>query len=1028
MVQSYRLLLLAGAAVLASAASAELIKREQQPSISPDGSQIAFTWQGDIWRASANGGRATRLTVHPASDANPHWTPDGSRIVFSSTRYGSADLFVMDADGGNLKRLTFDSGAEIPTSISPDGKFIYGTTGDFSRQDCFRVSIDGGDPTRLTDHPLEYEYLPVVSPDGKTVAYCRGSYATRAWQKPGIKSSALPDIWLADNTVPMSNHRDITPDEATEMFPQWGPDGTIYFISNRSGWPNIWRMGRDGGNAKQLTHHSDGTARYLSVSTDGKTGVYEFESELFRIDTATGETKKLAIDVSADERFNPIQESDVTDKLSDYAVAPDGKRAAIVVRGDIFVLPEKGGTTRRLTDSPYPDLYPVFLDPKTILYSRANADATRQLATVTVDGVKKDFVSTPEDATHPVLSPDGKWVAFQIGTDKIAVISASGGVPRVLAHGNFTSSLQGDAPYSWSPDNKWLAIAAPTDRATNIVMREVATDRQIVVARLPHGANVPRFLPNGRSLYFLADDDRDSFLYVVDLVPAEVRFSEDDLDKLDDAPAKRGGEVKVEVYEPNIENRLRKLTSDPTIDAQASTDGRSIFANVKGAVVSIPVAGGVARPADGFPAGAAGFSLANGNLYFVADGKLNAMGSGAQPGVRPIPYSAHLSVNLRAEEKALFAEIWWAMDRFYYDSTFHGHNWGAIKAKFAAIVPYTFDRTDFYSLMGDMMEELDSSHLGSTAPPEPTYPGVSAEPTGFLGVDFDPAQVAAGRYVVSHIFAGSPADNPQTQLKIGDQVVAIDGVEPTQSQPLSALLANKSGKRVRLALMRNGARMEVAIRPGPPAQRAAALYQDWVQGERAMVDKLSNGQLAYLHIQAMDQASLELFKREIRTRTQGKKGVVIDARYNGGGSTSQDILNILIKQPWLVRTARGPEGFKLSENIYRGDSLEAPTITLVNSYSFSNAEIWAEGFRRLKRGLVVGERTPGYVIGTGAYGLWDGGMIRMPATGAYTVEGQDLENNGRKPDISVPFDPNAWMQGRDPQLERAVQEILKQIK
>ena len=1025
MLHPTRLLVAAGACLLASLSLADLIKREQQPSISPDGGTVAFSWQGDIWKVPAAGGRAVRLTVHPAIDANPHWTPDGKRIVFSSTRYGSQDVFVMDADGSDLKRLTFDSGAEVPASISPDGKFVFGTTSDYSRQDCFRLPITGGDVTRLTDHPLEYEYLPVVSPDGKTVAYCRGSYATRAWQKPGIKSSALADIWLADNTAPLSNHKDITPTEANEEFAQWGPDGTIYFISNRSGWPNVWRMNRDGGAAKQITKHTDGTARYLSVSADGKWAVYEFESDLYRLNTASGETKKVDVDVAADERFNPVVDLDVTDKLSDYAIAPDGKRAAIVVRGDIFVLPEKGGTTRRLTDSPRPDLYPVFLDAKTVLYSRAGANGLRQLATVTVDGTKKDFVTTTEDAIHPVLSPDSKTIAFQLGRDKIALVPASGGTPRVVVHGNFAESFQGDANYSWSPDSKWLVVATPTDRSTNVIVTEVATGKQVTVARMPHGTNAPRFLPNGRSVYFLADDNRENNLYIIDLVPPEVRFTEDDLDRMDEAP-KKPGEVKVEVYEPNIENRLRKLTTDATIDAQASADSRSIYANVKGAVVAIPVSGGPARPFDGVAGNAVGFNLVNGNLYYVVDGKLNALG-GQAPAARPIPYSAHLTINLRDEEKALFDEIWWAMDRLYYDETFHGKNWGAIKSKYEKIVPYTYDRTDFYNLMGEMMEELDSSHLGSTAPPEPQYPGVSTEPTGYLGVDYDPVQVSQGRYVISHVFAGSPADNPQTQLKLGDQIVGVDGVAPTGDKPLSALLANKAGKRVRLSVMRNGAKAEVAIRPGSPAQRQAALYEDWVQQERALVDKLSNGQLAYLHIQGMDQPSLEKFRQEIRTRTQGKKGVVIDVRYNGGGNTAQDILNILIKQPWLIRTARGPEGFKLSENIYRGDSLELPTITLVNSYSFSNAEIWAEGFRRLKRGLIVGERTPGYVIGTGAYALWDGGMIRMPGSGAYTIEGQDLENNGRKPDISVPFDPNAWMQGRDPQMEKAVQELLKEI-
>lgn len=1018
------------AGVLTPSAQAVLIKRAMQPSISPNGETIVFSWQGDLWRVASQGGRAERLTVHPAMDANPRWTADGSRILFSSNRFGSNDVYSIEADGGDLRRLTFDSASEIATHTSPDGRFVYGYTSAFGRQDLFRVPITGGDIVQLTDHPLEFEFLPAVSPDGRTVVYSRGAYGVRGWQKPGVQSSALPSLWVADNTVPLSNHRALTRDERTATFANWGPDGTIYFISNRSGSPNVWRMGRDGAGARQLTKHTDGTARYLSVSSDGRTGVYEFNSELYRINLANGETKKLSIEVAGDARTNLVVDLTLTDRLSDFAIAPDGKRAAIQVRGEIFVIPERGGTTRRLTTSPALDSHPVWLDNKTILYTKSGLNSKRELATVTVDGQHKEFLRRGEDVAHPVVSPDGKTVAFHMGQTQIALIPAAGGAAKPIVRGNFTDALDGAQAFTWSPDSKWLVAAVAQDRATNIVLVEVDSGRQVVVARMPRGTSTPKFTPNGKAVYFIAFDGRTANLFIVDLVPAEVRFSEDDLDKLDE-PAQQPGQrapVKVEIQESGIENRLRRLTSDSTVDAQASPDGRTIWANVQGALVAIPAAGGPSRPVEGVTGSAVGLTLANNNLYFVSGGRLNALSVAGPPAVRPIPYSAELRVDLREEEKALFDEIWWAIDRFYYDETFHGKNWGAIKQKFAQVVPFTYDRADFYSLMGEMMEELDSSHLGATSPPEDAVPGFGNESTGYIGVDWNPQALAEGRYVIAKVYAGTPADHPQTQLKVGDQVTAVDGVAPSNERPMASLLMNKSGRRVRLTVQRDGKPVDVAIRPTSSALRTSTQYQDWVEDQRRRVDQLSNGQLAYIHIPGMDQTSLENFRRDIRTRTQGKKGLVIDVRYNGGGSTAQDILNLLIKQPWLIRTTRGPEGIRQSENIFRGDSVELPAVTLINSYSFSNAEVWAEGFRQLKLGTIVGERTPGYVIGTGAYGLWDGGQIRMPSIGAYTINGENLENNGRKPDIAIPFDPNAWQQGRDPQLERAVREILRQIR
>jgi tricorn protease len=1040
--------------VLAGSATAQPIKRIKFPAISPDGSRIVFSWQDDLWSVSAQGGRAERLTVHAAADTRPRWFPDGSRIAFASTRFGSADVFTMKPDGSEVKRLTFDSASEFPNDISPDGRFIYGQTTAFGRSDLFRVGSNGGDLVRLTDHVYEAEFLPVLTPDAKTVIYNRGAYGQTSWQKPGVKSASLPEIWAADNTVPLSNHRRLTNNETTDLGPRIG-GGSMTYISNADGWPNVWRAGANGSNPRRLTRHKDGTARNLTVSADGRWVAYELNSELFLLDTRSSETKKLEVTVPSDQRQNPKQEISLNSGLSDYAVSPDGKRAVIVLRGDLFLIPERGGTTRRLTTNLSWDFQPIWLDNKTILYVTAS-ESKREFRKVTIDGKIEPFLPSAADLTHPQLSPDGKWLAFHRGDTEIVAYAmpvaqkpaepkegeakkepAPPAEPKVILKGNFSDALDGTAMFSWSPDSKWLVANVLEGRRLNVTLASVESDKKIVAARMVFRPQLgvyspPRFLPNGRGVYLLSPEVGTNVdLFLVDLVPQELSFTEDDLDKLDE-PQRRNErpDVTVRVFEPGIELRVRRLTTTGAAEPIASADGKTIWATVStGAgsqLVAIPVAGGAQTPVAGITAALNPQLSQDGRkLYYQSGGRLFALTLAGPPTPAAVSFNATFTVDRRAEETALFRDIVWAMERLYYDPELHGKNWPGIRDKFAQVVPFTYDRADFYELMGEMMEELDSSHLGATSPPE-EVPGSGADSTGYLGVEYDAKLLdERGIYVVASVVPGSPAFHPDSQLLVGDRILEVDGVEPSDRNPISALLNQKANRRVTLKVERKSLPVTVSIRPASAPARAALQYEQFVAEQRSMVQKLSNGTIGYVHIRGMDQVSLDRFLRETRTEGEGKKAVIVDCRFNGGGSTAVQILGVLIRQPWLIRTTRGPFGVRLSENLFRSEALELPTALMVNTYSFSNAEVIAEGFRRLKLGPIVGERTPGYVIGTGGYGLWDGGFIRMPAIGAFGVAGDNLENDGRRPDHTVWFDPNAWATGRDLQLEKTVAELMR---
>jgi len=328
--------------------------------------------------------------------------------------------------------------------------------------------------------------------------------------------------------------------------------------------------------------------------------------------------------------------------------------------------------------------------------------------------------------------------------------------------------------------------------------------------------------------------------------------------------------------------------------------------------------------------------------------------------------------------------------------------------------------------MGEMVERLDSSHQGANTS-EPFRPE-NPQPVAWLGVEFDPAVSDTGRYVVSKVYANTPAAHPDSELRPGDEVLKVNGAALSNANPLGVAIVDQAGRKVTLAVRRNGAEVKVVIKPVSAAAKTEVMYDDWVEYQRAEVARLSNGTLAYSHIRSMDAPSLDQFLSDIQNETVGKKGIIVDVRFNGGGFTSHIILNVMRKTPWLRRTYRDWPGHWISENVMRGNSLELPAACLTNEYSFSNAEIFSEGFRRLGLGPVIGEPTGGGVIGTGAFGLWDGGSIRMPGIGVFTVENENLEGAGRKPDFNVDYDPIAWLKGRDAQLERAVAELMKRVK
>jgi tricorn protease len=1065
-------------------AAAENVRRTRYPAISPDGHTICFSYLGDLWTVPADGGRAARLTVHPARDIQPRYSPDGRWIVFASDRFGNYDLFLMPAEGGEPRRLTYNSGFDFPSGFTPDSKWVVYYSNAYGVGDLYKVRTTGGEPIRLTWDNREWKYLPRVSPDGQWIAYdFNGSPGS--WRHRGYQGSNNADIWLARFATPIEAPARLTENPGQDFAPLWAPDGeTIYYVSDRGGEVNLWSMDRKGGHPRQITHYQSDGVRLPDISADGKKIVYEYNSEIWICDTKSGAGHAVPIQAPSDTRENLNAERTFTTGLQEYEVSPDGEKAALLVRGELFaVTTEKGGVARRLTHTPDRESHITWnRDSRAITYV-SDRSGNKDLFQVDLQGNETRLTATPQDETNPLYSPDGKYLAYHRGDHEIVVTPAdakSGNrMPVAIIPGNFVNVTRFyGSRFCWSPDGKWIAYLESGDRMERAVfVYNLEEKRATRITEWLRNASTPSWSRDGRMIYFAASPVDNWDIYAVDLQPRDQSFAEDELDKLDPQPRKQpekegsppppgqtpdaatrvAGARQAFVRTPDgrivpvllipkqaaasgpaidfngIEHRLRRVTSSAASDSDPwlTPDGKTFLYSSEGNLWLAPAdPDSESRPVQIAGNGGTGLQLSEDGrtAYFVNGGRLFALSLGNRT-LRPIPFQATMNIDLMAENRQVFNETWWVLDRYFYDARHHGVNWQGIKEKYASLLPYAPYKEDFYDLMSEMVQELDASHLGITGAGGTEVD--SPDETAYLGIEPDwPALEREGKVRIGRVIAESPADNAKSRLKVGEYILAVDGQEVGKDGTFEALLNRKAGKKVVLLVNSSpspaGAR-EVALRPLTPEAGRDLEYEAWVESRRQYVEQASGGRVGYVHIRQMEADDLERFKRELVSKASGKQALIVDVRYNPGGHVAPSILDILQKRPWTMVRPRNSATL-MTADWYWGDyDWGKPAALLINQYSASNAEMMAEGFRSLGIGPVVGVPTAGGVIGTNSWTLLDGGTLRTPSIGVFTAAGENLEGKGRHPDLTVPYDPIAIRNGRDPQLDRAIQALSSKL-
>ena len=1045
------------------------------PSLNADGKQMAFNFQGDVWTADANGQNAKRLTIHEAYDTNPIWSADGKTIAFQSNRFGNGDVFVIPANGGLSKRITHHSATDVLTDYNKNGDILFSTRRNFAQvereYETHKVSSKGGTPTRFMS---SLGFDSKLSPNGKFIAFVKGNCRI---QREAYRGAANRNVWLYD--IKNDKYTQLTTYDGNDFSPQWGDDNSVYFQSSRSGRYNVHKItlnssGAKTGEIEQLTSFKDMGIFSFNLSRNGNAMVLAKDDKVIVVNTATKAQNEVRINIASDYRFNPIEHKNYSNRIGEIAISPNGKYSALNIRGEIFIRDNTKDKSRtvNVSNSSYRDRMATWINDSTLVFI-SDRDGQNDIYTVTSNSANESnlykslkhkverLTKTSEGESNLVMSPDGKQIAFNRGRGKLVVanISSSGKLSKemVLLDGWDTAS-----GVSWSPDSKWLAYSlSDLDFNNEIYIHKADNSKKPVnISMHPKQDRGAVWSADGKKLMFSSNRNNGDYdvwfawLNKADWEKTIQDWKEDD-SKSDKKNSKKGADKKgksavkdVVINFEDIHERQVQVTSftGGEFGQAFSKDGKTVYyttgngsrgnADVESDLFSISWDGkkkkaitkGNRRPS----------TLTVDNKHtsiYMTSGftrslsKIN-MASGKS---ESLPISAKLDVDYHAESNQIFEEAWKAINDGFYDPNFHGRDWDALKKTYKPLAMGASTRIDFQNMFNWMLGQINASHMGFRA--GELREQVQRESTGLLGLEF--SSNSNGSLKVEGIVGNMPSDRSASKINLGDVITSVNGTSLTKNANIYSLLQGTSNEKIYLGVSRNGKTEEVIIRP--KSSNRAENYNAWVKDRKRLTEKYSNGQLGYIHIQGMNWTSFERFERELTAAGLGKKGIVIDVRFNGGGWTTDYLMAVLNVKQHAYTVPRGAaKDLKAEHKNFKNHypyserlplaSWTKPSIALCNHSSYSNAEIFSHAYKALDIGTLVGEPTFGAVISTGSARLIDGSSVRMPFRGWYVKStGDNMDFVPAVPDVLVLNNPDDKANKKDTQLKKAVDELLKQL-
>lgn len=1037
------------------------------------GDKVVFAYAGDIWTAPSAGGIATRLTSHEGIEQFPKFSPDGKWIAFTGQYDGSQQVYVMPAAGGEPKQLTFYPSTTFPERFGADN-MIYGWTPDGkilfrSQRDSFetfvgrlyKVGVEGGLPEVL---PMPISGSASFSPDGTKLAYNRVMRDFRPWKR--YKGGLAQDVWIFDTKT--HEVEKITDWEGTDNYPMWHGD-KIYFNSDREKRLNLYCYDLNSKETTKVTDFEKYDVKFPSLGGDSI--VFENGGYLYVLDLTNGEQRKLEITLPTDRPLTRDTYVNASNRIEDFDLGREGKRAVFTARGEIFTVPAKHGNIRNLTNTPgirekfatwSPDgKWIAYVSDKSgedELYIRAANGEGDEIA-ITTDGDRYRFPPLWSPDSKKLLLSDKSLRLFYVDIDKKELVKIDEAKAGEIRN------------YSWSPDSLWVAYSKPKEvvRFQSIYLYSLKSGSiHSVTGDLTFDTN-PIFDPEGKYLYFLSVRD-----FSPSRAPFEPNFYFENLIRLyavtlqaeEPSPfAPQSDEVKAEEKKAEGEKKEEKK-KEVKKEEKKEAEAKEIKIDIEGIgnrVVGFPISPGdyrglgavkgivfyfkragrettlmaydlkkreektVLKPINSYALSADGQKILyrSRNTYGiisaaakpakVGDGKLNLSGM-------------EMLQSPREEWRNSFWDVWRRYRDFFYAPNMHGVAWKKMGEIYSEMLPHVAHRNDLTYIISELVSELATSHcyVGGGDQPTVKYHGV-----GLLGAALDVGE--NGYYRISKVFAGenwhnnlrSPLTEPGINVKQGDYIIAIDGVEIKAPDNPYKLLINKADRTVQLKVNSSptseGAR---TVTVKPIASEWSLRYYNWVKENREYVAEKTGGKVGYIHIPNMSTQGLIEFGKWYYGQLD-KEGIIVDVRNNGGGNVSQQILERLRK----ILVGMG-HSRNFSPSTYPGAVFVGPKVCLSNKYAASDGDIFTYYWKEYKLGPVVGTRTWGGVVGIrGKPLLLDGGYAFVPEFGLYDLEGNwIMENIGVHPDIELDNLPKDVIAGKDPQLDKGIELVLEAMK
>ena len=1033
------------------------------PSLSPDAKTVVFAYESDLWKTDLSSGITTRLTAMQGSESNPRISPDGKWLAFSGTENNNPDVYLMPLEGGAIRQLTFHSTYDLVEAWSWDSQTIYFESGTQNGGTTFTVSIKGGTPKRVFKHYFNRIHNVAESPSGELFFNDTWESDNQAMRK-GYKGDFNPDI---QSYNPKTNaYKSYTNYRGKDMWATVDRNGSVYFVSDEAnGEYNLYTFLN--GQKTALTSFKESIKR-PQVSADGRKVVFEKDYQPWIYDVAAKVAEPIKLNLVRNFTLSKWQDFKVSGNISTFDVAPDNKKMAFVSRGELFVSDVEGKFIKQLKTTPSERVLEVkwLADTMTLLIGQT-VGGYQNWFTIKADGkgTLKQLTKDSQTNRQMDFNKDRSLGVYLSGRNEVKTIDLKTFESKTIVKEELWG-FYNDSPH-FSPNGEYVLFTAYRDFEKDIFLHNLKKNETINLTNTGISESEPTWSPDSKYIYFSSDRLNPSYpfgrrnqkLYRLaltkiedpyriekfdDLFKPEEKKKEAVSDKKEDNKGKKKGkkdekpkeekpkkeEKPIELDLADIWERMEQV--GPSFGQQGSpfviqkesktyvyyTSDHQEGNEKLWRTVYEPFQKTKTEKVE--DSGNYEIVQAGDKYYILTDGKIKKFNFETNKSEEIEINNYTFRRNLADEFRQMYYEAWAGVEENFYNETFHGADWKGLRDRYAKFLPYLNRREDFRTLFNDMLGELNASHLGfySNGKEEDVYYKSQTMETGIL---FDNQRP----YAVERVVKRSAADKHNKKILPGDLLTHVNGeaVDTLQNRDLY-FTKPSTDTELELTFRRKGADTAYTVRVHPQRSLSGNFYDEWMDWNQKYVNDKSKNRIAYVHMKDMGMDEYEKFVQDMTRDWYKKDALILDLRYNTGGNVHDLVLNFLAQKPYLQWKYR--EGVLTPQPNF--GVAAKPIVLLINEQSLSDAEMTATGFKALKLGKIIGTETYRWIIFTSGKGLVDGSFYRLPSWGCYTLDGKNIEKEGTTPDIYVKQTFTDRLNDKDPQLDKAIEEILKDLK